>query len=190
MQHVVGDAIQARRRRALMRISEPLQALPRQSKDLGSQISGILPNPGARPREDLADVSVVKLGKAVRIVRAQEIGLRQTRPHAHDLYRQLDGKCVASPQRVVRILSYLAGRSAARLDRRATRDSAIGSLNRYNRTFRVPDLLAWVGRRTDGVARLASRSGFVPVSVMMGSAADRSRCLRGPCWGARLRRVE
>jgi hypothetical protein len=85
-QHVVGDAIQPRQRRALMLISEPVPALPRQSKDLGSQISAILPHPGARPSEDLADVSVVKLGKGVRILRAQEIGVRQPRPRAHDLY--------------------------------------------------------------------------------------------------------
>jgi hypothetical protein len=45
--------------------------MPRRRKDLGGQIGAIVTRPDTRPRENLACVSVVELGKGVRIVQDQ-----------------------------------------------------------------------------------------------------------------------
>jgi hypothetical protein len=64
----VSDAIEPRKCGAIVLVSEPLSAMPRRRKDLGGQIGVIVTHPDTRPGEDLAYVSVVELGKGVRVV--------------------------------------------------------------------------------------------------------------------------
>jgi hypothetical protein len=67
----VSDAIEPRKCGAIVLVSEPLSALPRQRKDLGGQIGAIVTHPHTRPAENLAYVSIEELGKGVRIVEDQ-----------------------------------------------------------------------------------------------------------------------
>jgi hypothetical protein len=67
----VSDAIEPRKCRAIVLVSEPLSATPSHRKYLGGQIGAIVTHPGTRPGENLAYVSVVELGKGVRIVQDQ-----------------------------------------------------------------------------------------------------------------------
>jgi hypothetical protein len=67
----VSDAIEPRKCRAIVLVSEALAAMPSRGKNLSGQISAIVSNPDTRPGENLAYVSVVKLGKGIRIVQDQ-----------------------------------------------------------------------------------------------------------------------
>jgi hypothetical protein len=86
LKHVVSDAIEPRKCGALVLVSESLSAIPRRRKDLGGQIGAIVTHPDSRPGENPADVPVVELGKGVRIVQDQQLGVRLLRPRAHNLY--------------------------------------------------------------------------------------------------------
>jgi len=67
----MSDAVEPRKCGAIVLVSEPLSRLPRRRKDFGGQIGAIVTHPDTRPGEDLADVSVVELGKGVRVVQDQ-----------------------------------------------------------------------------------------------------------------------
>jgi hypothetical protein len=67
----VSDAVEPRKCRAIVQVSEALSAMPRRRKDLGGQIGVIVTHPAPRPGEDLAYVSVVELGEGVRVVEDQ-----------------------------------------------------------------------------------------------------------------------
>jgi hypothetical protein len=64
----VSDSIEPWKCGAIVLVSETLSAMPRRRKDLGGQIGAIVTHPDTRPGEDPAYVSVVELGKGVRVV--------------------------------------------------------------------------------------------------------------------------
>jgi hypothetical protein len=68
---IVSDSVEPRQCGPFVLVSEPPSAMPCLRKDLGGQIGAIVGHPDTRPRENLAYVSVVELGKGVRIVQRQ-----------------------------------------------------------------------------------------------------------------------
>lgn len=76
-EHIVGNSMEPRQCGPFVLVSKPPSATPGECKDLGCQIGAIVTDPGIRPGEKPAYVPVVELSKGVRIIEAQQLGVRQ-----------------------------------------------------------------------------------------------------------------